>query len=146
MRIMLFHVQVMVLSCLLAGCGGGALHQSQSWLPPGDAEKATADWDVASGICDKVALGTELTEEEKAQIELDQTLIQLQARQLERQISHNLQTGIGDRNLNLALQGVSTAAAVLGAFGGATAGETKKEDAFRTCMEKLDWKMKDDGE
>lgn len=146
MRIMLLSVQVFGLSCLLAGCGGGALHEAQSWLPPADTQKATSDWDVASGICDKVALGTELTEEEKAQIELDQTLIQLQARQLDQQITHNLQSGIGDPNLNMALQGANAAIALWSAFSGATEGEDKKEEAFLKCMEKLDWEMKDDGE
>ena len=148
MRMMLFSVQVLGLFCLLmlTGCGGGALHESQSWLPPADTEKATADWDVASGICDKVALGTELTEEEKALIQSDVEFNQMMGTLTEStgQELTRIATSSGGRDLGLALQGAGAAMSLIGAFSGATAGEDKKEEAFHKCMEKLDWKMKND--
>lgn len=148
MRTLLFSVQVLGLSCLLAGCGGGALYDSQSWVPPGDTEKATADWDVASGICDKVALGTELTEEEKALIQADKEFMQTMGSLTEStgQELTSIAQSTGDQNLGLALQGAGAAISFLGGFSGATAGEDKKTKAFQKCMEKLDWAMKGDGE
>ena len=148
MRTLLFSIQVLGLSCLLAGCGGGALYDAQSWSPPGDTEKATSDWDVASGICDKLAMGTELTKEEKALIqserELNQEMVNL-TESVGREMTA-MATSSAGQDLGLALQGVGAAMSFLGAFSGATAGEDKKEEAFHKCMEKLDWKMKNDKE
>lgn len=148
MRMMLFQVLILVLSCLLAGCGGGALHNSQSWLPPADTEKATSDWDVASALCDKVALGTKLTKEEKALIQADVEFNQMMGNLTEStgQELANLATSSGGQNLGLALQGAGAAMSFLGSFSGATAEEDKKTETFRKCMKKLDWQMKSDGE
>lgn len=144
MRKVLILAQVIGLSCLLSSCGGGALHDKQSWVPPADTEKATADWDVASGICDKLALGTKLTEAEKALVQADKELNQMMANLTEstgKEIT-KIATSSGDRNLGLALQGAGVVMGVLGGFGGATAEEDKKTKTFHKCMEKLHWKMK----
>ena len=154
MRAKLFSVQVLGLSCLLAGCGGGALYDSQSWLPPADTEKATSDWDVASGICDKLALGTKLTEAEEARLEADKKRSVMELREYKR-MANTVRAMQGSRPINPAEGGptVVAAAAAIDALlllpdfvSASTAEEEKKTKAFQKCMEKLDWKMKDDQE
>lgn len=147
----IFSVQVLGLSCLLAGCGGGALYDSQAWLPPADTEKATSDWDVADGICGNVADGTKLTEEEKALIQADKELMQSIGNLYESvgtQHAAGLAQAYGtdEPTVRLAAQGVGAVFSAIGAFGATTAEEDKKKKTFRKCMEKLDWKMKDSEE
>ncbi|MCY3729679.1 MAG: hypothetical protein OXF97_11885 [Nitrospira sp.] len=144
MHKVLISAQVIGLSCLLSSCGGGALYDKQSWVPPADTEKTTADWDVASGICDKLALGTKLTEEEKALIQADKEFNQMMSNLTEstgKELT-KIATSSGDRNLGLALQGAGAAMSFLGGFSGATAEEDKKTKTFHKCMETLHWKMK----
>lgn len=150
----LFSVHIFGLSCLFAGCGGGALYDSQAWLPPEDTEKATADWDVASGICDKVAWGTKLTKAEKAQIQADKERNLREMRETKRMVE-TIQTMQGRPPVNPAATGpVGVAATALidgllmlpDTLKASTAEEDKKIKTFRKCMEKLDWKMKDDKE
>ena len=147
MRMRLFSIQVVWLSCLLAGCGGGALYDAQSWLPPSDTEKATADFDVASGICDKLALGTKLTEAEKALVQADKEFMQTMGNLYESmgtQYATELADAFGtnEGTAGLAAQGIGAAFSMLGSFSGATAEEDKKTETFQKCMENLDWTMK----
>ena len=95
-----------------------------------------------------MALGTELTEEEKALIQSDVEFKQMMGALIESRGKelNAIATSSGNRNLGLALQGAGAAMSFLGAFSGATAGEDKKIKAFHKCMEKLDWKMKNDKE
>ena len=130
---------------LLAGCAGGNVHDPQSWAPPADTEKATSDWDVAEGICDKIAHGTELTAAEKAEIEDDQELQMMSARIIadmgSQMADMAAQTG-GDPSIGVAGQAIGTAMSLMSAFGGATAGEDKKDEAFLECMDRLGWERK----
>ena len=146
MRRMLFSVQAWGLFCLLIGCGSTGLYNQQSWVPP-ETEKATADWDVASGICDKLALDKKLTAKEKAQIESErEELMELanftsvmgeQVTSAASQVGNQL-----GGNLGLAAQGAGAVLGVMSSFSGATAEEDKKEETFLKCMEALDWKRK----
>lgn len=143
MRVIRVFAQVLGVSWLLMGCAGG-IYNPQSWMAP-ETDKATADWDVASGICDKVALGEELTAEEKAQVEADREQLMELA---------NFTSVVGEQAVSVANQAGSQlpgyagmaaqgAGAVLGfmsSFSGATAEEDKKEETFLKCMETLDWK------
>lgn len=143
MRVIRVFAQVLGVSWLLMGCASG-LYNPQLWVAP-ETDKATADWDVASGICDKLALGEKLTAEEKAQIEADREQLMELA---------NLTSVVGEQvtsaasqvgsqlggNLGMAAQGAGAALGFLSSFSGATAEEDKKEETFLKCMETLDWK------
>ena len=134
---------------LFAGCGGSMnVHDPQSWTPPADTERATADWDVAEGICDKIASGTELTEEEKAEIEFDQEMQMMYARMIGdmgSQMADMADQLGGDASYGHAGQALGAAMSLFSAFGGATAEEDKKEETFLECMDRLGWEMKDGG-
>lgn len=128
---------------LLAGCGGNVQHDPQSWVPPADTEKATSDWDVAEGICDKIAHGTELTAEEKAQIKDDQDLQMMSARIIANmggQMADMADQFGGDASLGHAAQAAGAVMGLMSTFSGSTAGEDKKDEAFLECMDKLGWK------
>ena len=134
---------------LFTGCGGSMnVHDPQSWTPPADTERATADWDVAEGICDKIASGTELTEEEKAEIEFDQEMQMMYARMIGdmgSQIADMANQVGGDASYGVLGQIIAGGIAFSGGFGGATAEEDKKEKSFLECMDRLGWEMKDSG-
>ena len=134
---------------LFTGCGGSMnVHDPQSWTPPADTERATADWDVAEGICDKIASGTELTEEEKAEIEFDQEMQMMYARMIGdmgSQIADMANQVGGDAPYGVLGQVIAGGLAVTSAFGGATAEEDKKEKSFLECMDRLGWEMKESG-
>ena len=136
---------------LLAGCAGSAgnvagnVHAPQSWAPPADTEKATSDWDVAEGICDKIAHGTELTAAEKAEIEDDQELQMMSARiiaDMGGQMVNIADQYGGDASLGHAAQAAGAVMGLVSAFGGATAEENKKDEAFLECMDRLGWERK----
>ena len=143
MRVIRVFAQVLGVSWLLMGCASG-LYNQQSWVAP-ETDKATADWDVASGICDKLALGEKLTAEEKAQIEADrEQLMELanftsvvgeQAVEVANQAGSQLPGYAG-----IAAQGAGAVLGFMSSFSGATAEEDKKEETFLKCMETLDWK------
>ena len=145
MRVIRVLAQVLGVSWLLIGCAGG-LYNQQSWVPP-ETDKATADWDVASGICDKLALGKKLTAKEKAQIEADrEELMELAnfTSVMGEQVT-SVASQVGDElggNLGLAAQGAGAALGFLSSFKGSTAEEDKKEETFLKCMDTLDWKRK----
>ena len=133
---------------LLAGCAGANIYDPQSWNPPANTEKVTSDWDVAGGICDKIAQGTELTAAEKAQIEDDREIQMMYARTISDMGSQMAdmaaQTG-GDPSIGHAGQAIGAAMSLVSAFSGATAGEDKKDATYKECMEKLDWELKNGG-
>lgn len=145
MRVIRVFAQVLGVSWLLMGCASG-LHNHQSWVPP-ETDKATADWDVASGICDNLALGKKLTAEEEAQIEADREQL-MEVANLTSKVGDqvtSVASQVGDElggNLGMAAQGVGAVLGFMSSFSGATAEEDKKEETFLKCMETLDWKRK----
>ena len=104
---------------------------------------------MASGICDKLALGTKLTEAEEAQIQSDKEFMQSMGNLYEStgtQHAAALATAYdtNEQTVRLAAQGIGAVFGLIGTFGGATAEEDKKTKKFRTCMEEMDWEMKGD--
>ena len=96
------------------------LHDPLSWIPPADTEKATADWDVAEAVCDKVAFDTKLTVNESAD------LIDDAFEPLSREFGHFS-------------EGVAAGMMLIQTLYSSTAGERKKREVFVTCMEELGW-------
>ncbi len=121
---------------LLAGCGEGNPHDPASWAPPPDPDKATSDWDVAEAMCDKVALDTELTDEEVAIM------------QEEMQSARDAMDLLNPTDAGAPESAIEEGAALLGGvvafftFNEAvTAGERKKQEAFLDCMKGFGWQM-----
>lgn len=128
-------------TALLVGCSTAAnVHDPQSWTPPADTGKATSDWDVAEGICDKIASGVELTAEEKAQIEFDREMTIMAANSIADMGRQIADIG-GDPSLGHISQIGAGLLPFLDAFGGASAQEDKKQKAFLKCMDRLGWEM-----
>lgn len=146
MKLNLFGIRLItsILVCvsLLVGCGGGAavnLHDPQAWKQPADLDRATSDWDIAEGICLKVSLGAELTEEEKSQIQSDlETMQELSSSFME--LSSALQSAGDESSADIA-QGMGAATMFSSFFDSATAGEKKKDEVFVECMQNLGWSM-----
>jgi len=131
---------------LITGCATTSFdpHDRTQWVPHADIEKATADWDVAEGICDKLASGAQLTEEEKALVEQEKEMNDFMAKMLFDQSELMRLTddtgalsGLAD---NLAIAGGVVKA--FGAFSASTAEEDKKGKTFLECMDKLGWKQR----
>ena len=112
----------------LAGCGTG-IYTQKSWSPPGDKGKATADWDVASAICDARAGERELTPEEQRTI--------AEKRQSLRESGSAIQEILDDAGI----EGGELAGAVAGFLSGFLGGKKGKQDEeFVKCMEEFGWK------
>lgn len=121
---------------LLSGCVDGNPHDPASWAPPQDANKATSDWDIAEAMCDKVALETELTEEEVAIMEE------------EVQSAREAINAINETSPDTPESGIEGGARLVGGvlafftFNKAvTAGERKKQEAFLDCMHGFGWQL-----
>ena len=126
---------------LLAGCAAN-VYDPQGWTPPADTEKATSDWDVADGICLKIAEGRELTAAEKAEIEENQELQMMSARiigDMGSQMADMANQMGSDPSLGHAAQAAGAVMGLVTAFSGSTAGEDKKDEAYVECLDKLGW-------
>lgn len=112
----------------LAGCGGG-IYKQTSWKSPKDKGRVTADWDVASAICDALAGDRELTPEEQIEIE--------ERRQSLRETGSAIQEFLDEAGIE---GGGELAGAVAGFLSGFLGGKKGKQDEeFVRCMEEFGW-------
>ncbi|MGI9558055.1 MAG: hypothetical protein ACR2NQ_00080 [Thermodesulfobacteriota bacterium] len=120
-------VALSVCVLFLAGCGG-AIYSQSSWSPPGDVNTATADWDVASAVCDVKAGNRELTPEEKKEIAGKKRDLQKAGSDFQKLMD---EAGIGGGELVGGVFGFLS-----GLMGGASG---KQDDVFVECMQNFGW-------
>lgn len=136
---------------LASGCGGGdrtdisynndLIYEQNTWVQP-DEEK---DWDVYSLICDKVALGEELTEAEKASLEIslsvNRDVLDLQISQIQTLSSQNPDFGAYS---GIATAGASGLFAFLGELNKSEREEFAKDGAYTDCLKQSDWHLNEE--
>lgn len=119
----------------LSGCGGVNHHDRLSWTPPHNSDKATSDWDVAEGVCDKLAAGAQLTQQEVNEL-ADRSNLTLDLLEI-----LNSGEADGDESVSGSIQLVGGVIAFISASDTTTAEEQKKEETFVQCMQDLGWRL-----